>query len=373
MARPTTDYVNLIASNLRDRYKTGFPILKELVQNADDAGATALAFGYHAGFASAADHALLQGPALWILNNGRFLASDREAILSFGLNAKAAEAGAIGKFGLGMKSVFHLCESFFYVAHDGHQVFREIWNPWLQDVGSTSMHEQWENITERDLTCLRAVADAQQEVKSDTTWFMLWVPLRMHAHIAIDDGRGKAAIIDRYPGESGGQDLDFFTEPNIYQRIGALLPLLRNLQRVRFGGTSMLRAFDVRLELNAGARRLDHVTDGVQMAGVVCDDRPDNEQLHFLARQYAPARIEPLVLLLDAPGWHKSMAMLGNGKRGQVPDKATPEGAVLLGHADKRQGRLILQWAVFLPTEELRFSYEARIPNSSREYRIVLQ
>lgn len=45
----TTDYVNQIAINLRGRYKSGFPILKELVQNADDAGAKSLAFGFHAG------------------------------------------------------------------------------------------------------------------------------------------------------------------------------------------------------------------------------------------------------------------------------------------------------------------------------------
>jgi hypothetical protein len=31
--------VNLITDNLRDRYKDPFSILKELVQNADDAGA----------------------------------------------------------------------------------------------------------------------------------------------------------------------------------------------------------------------------------------------------------------------------------------------------------------------------------------------
>jgi len=45
----TTDYVNQIAINLRDRYRRGLPILKELVQNADDAGAKSLAFGFHPG------------------------------------------------------------------------------------------------------------------------------------------------------------------------------------------------------------------------------------------------------------------------------------------------------------------------------------
>ena len=97
-----TDYINQIATTLRDRYRSGFPILKELVQNADDAGAQALAFGYHAGHGIEADHMLLQGPALWVLNDGAFKESDARAIRSFGLNAKAGDAGAIGKFGLGM-------------------------------------------------------------------------------------------------------------------------------------------------------------------------------------------------------------------------------------------------------------------------------
>ncbi len=35
----TTDHINLITDNLRDRYDNGFPILKELIQNADDAKA----------------------------------------------------------------------------------------------------------------------------------------------------------------------------------------------------------------------------------------------------------------------------------------------------------------------------------------------
>jgi hypothetical protein len=68
-----SDHINLIAANLRDRYKSGFPILKELIQNADDASAVSLVFGYHAGFSGLSQHPLLQGPALWVLNDGEAL------------------------------------------------------------------------------------------------------------------------------------------------------------------------------------------------------------------------------------------------------------------------------------------------------------
>ncbi|MBK6436646.1 MAG: hypothetical protein IPF83_12885 [Rhodanobacteraceae bacterium] len=96
----TTDYVNQIAINLRDRYRSGFPILKELVQNADDAGAKSLAFGFHPGHGAAADHMLLKGPALWVLNDGGSRQRSPRNSRSFGLNAKAGDSGAIGKFGL---------------------------------------------------------------------------------------------------------------------------------------------------------------------------------------------------------------------------------------------------------------------------------
>lgn len=372
MAKFTTDYVNLIASNLRDRYRSGFPILKELVQNADDAGATRLAFGCHPGFSSGADHMLLQGPGFWILNNGRFEPSDRQAIHSFGLNAKAANSGVIGKFGLGMKSVFHLCESFFYVASDGQELYQEILNPWLQDAGSSPMHQQWDHITERDLACLRGVAAAQPEIREWASWFLLWVPLRRHDHVASLDGFKTAAIIDHFPGEVGAERLDFLTDPDTDQRIGALLPLLRNLEKVRFDGSETARHFHVHLQLGAGSSRLDHATDDVRMVGLVSDDRPSDENFRFLARQFATRGQDSLLKLMDAPSWPKSMAIVEGGKRGQVADKARPEGAVLIGHADKRIGRLVVQWAVFLPTEEVRFTYVARIPDSSREYRIVL-
>jgi len=87
-----------ITDNLRNRYEDGFPVLKELIQNADDAGARRLLFGWHPGFgADAVDHPLLTGPALWFLNDGTIKPGDLEGLCAFGINSKAVDAGQMGK------------------------------------------------------------------------------------------------------------------------------------------------------------------------------------------------------------------------------------------------------------------------------------
>ena len=73
----TANYVNLIADNLRDRYGNGFPILKELIQNADDAKARTLIFGSHPGFPDASNP-LLKGSGFWCFNDGEFKKKDVE-------------------------------------------------------------------------------------------------------------------------------------------------------------------------------------------------------------------------------------------------------------------------------------------------------
>jgi len=50
--------INIIADNLRDRYKNGFAVLKEIIQNADDAASPAgrdvqLDFGFSVGLPDA--------------------------------------------------------------------------------------------------------------------------------------------------------------------------------------------------------------------------------------------------------------------------------------------------------------------------------
>jgi hypothetical protein len=124
---PVAAVINLIRENLNDRYRRGFPVIKELIQNADDAGATRFDFGVSPGLPHAS-HSLLQGPALVVANNGRFTDEDATAINSIGLSNKPAEHGTIGKFGLGLKSIFHFCEAFFY-CHSEQEVLRLV-NPW---------------------------------------------------------------------------------------------------------------------------------------------------------------------------------------------------------------------------------------------------
>ncbi|MEA1053306.1 hypothetical protein U5801_26400, partial [Lamprobacter modestohalophilus] len=57
------EVVQRLRNDLGDRYKRGFPVLKELIQNADDAEATHVVFALIPGL-DEAQHPLLQGDAL---------------------------------------------------------------------------------------------------------------------------------------------------------------------------------------------------------------------------------------------------------------------------------------------------------------------
>jgi hypothetical protein len=115
------DVATLFRTNLQDRYKDDNAILKELIQNADDAGASCLHIGLVMELPRT-NHPLLNGPGLFVLNNGLFKDKDAVAIRWMGLNYKSSDTSTIGKFGYGLKSVFHLCEAFFFLSSGALQV-----------------------------------------------------------------------------------------------------------------------------------------------------------------------------------------------------------------------------------------------------------
>ncbi|XP_054849088.1 sacsin-like [Eublepharis macularius] len=107
-------FLKYLQSILR-KYPDGGQILKELVQNADDASAKDVIliyderkFGtqrlFSEGLASA------QGPALLAYNDGLFSEADWDGIQSPGLSHKVDDPSTVGRFGLGFNSVYHITD-----------------------------------------------------------------------------------------------------------------------------------------------------------------------------------------------------------------------------------------------------------------------
>ena len=104
-------------SSLLKEYRDGLAILKELVQNADDAEATEVKFIYDERQNS--DHRValfddtmkdLQGPALWAYNDANFTEDDFHNIIKLGGKTKETATNKIGKFGLGFNAVYNLTD-----------------------------------------------------------------------------------------------------------------------------------------------------------------------------------------------------------------------------------------------------------------------
>ena len=368
-----SDHINLIADNLRDRYKSGFPILKELIQNADDAKARRLVFGLHPGFKGHASHPLLQGPGLWLLNDGQFKREDERAIRSFGLNTKAGESGSIGKFGLGMKSVFHLCEAFFYVAYDGQRHVDVLLNPWSDPGGEDFFHQSWDQVGAQDFDALRGVLAQEQLDKGCESWFLMWIPLRRREHVPQKDGKPYGGIIDKYPGDAGSNEMQDLFDGKLSRKIRSVVPLLRNLESIEFASAVEAQAFKVQILFDEATHRVDHSSAELVSTGSVSDGGASKGKLRFRVQQKALAGKLPFSRFQKLDVWPKTGRLNSDGIREPVPDKSEAEGAVLVSSApaDGDRAKLVIDWAVFLPMEE-GLSYEYLLDKSLQQYRIVL-
>jgi hypothetical protein len=113
------DIIEQLRHNLeRYPFEDGFTVLRELLQNADDAKASLVAIRLLPGWREA-KNPLLRGAGLLLVNDGTFDAESAEGMQTFGGSAKATDNEAVGRFGLGQKSVFHLCDAFIVLPY-GH-------------------------------------------------------------------------------------------------------------------------------------------------------------------------------------------------------------------------------------------------------------
>ena len=173
-------------TQLLENYKAGLPFTKELLQNADDARAKKLICGISDKFVTdSLIHPLFKTPGVFILNDGEFTERDNKFFNKF-KGSKADSGECIGRFGLGLKSVFHFCEAFFFIS-DSHskkpEVFSKVGfrNPWCpDDDDDEKIHIDWEDEFNEDLIAknLNEFVKPWVEQNEFKNWFLIWVPLR---------------------------------------------------------------------------------------------------------------------------------------------------------------------------------------------------
>ena len=115
-------------SNILKEYKDGLTIIKEMIQNADDAEATEINILYDARhhttekllFKGMADS---HGPALVVHNNSTFTHEDFENITKLAGATKFNKPLKIGKFGIGFCSVYHITDVPSFVSGEWLYIF----------------------------------------------------------------------------------------------------------------------------------------------------------------------------------------------------------------------------------------------------------
>ena len=136
-SEPLTTRLNRILREYKDT-----SVIQELLQNADDAGATEVAVYYdtrehdssHLFFPGMANS---YGPALLFYNNAEFTEEDFESIRKIAGETKMSKHLKIGKFGVGFCSVYHITDVPSFVSGENFVVF----DPTLQCLGKEIKNE----------------------------------------------------------------------------------------------------------------------------------------------------------------------------------------------------------------------------------------
>lgn len=203
----------------------------------------------------------------------------------------------------------------------------------------------------------------------------MWIPLRRKSHKQNDLGGEVGAIVERYPGDAGSDELHFLRNGDLEKSLGFVLPLLKHLRVIEHVGDNTFPGFTIRIESNDNVR-LDHKTPNLKISGRVVGSSSTELIIKFSGVQLAPADDDPAATnferLRTLESWPKSFRLNEQRQFEQVRDKSRAEAAVALQAIEGEAGRLSMDWAVFLPMEEGQNTYSVPIPGTSRQYRFVL-
>jgi hypothetical protein len=319
------DIVEHLRHNLeRYPYGDGFPVFRELLQNADDAEAKTVALHLLEGWPEARNP-LLQGPGLLLVNDGKFEKRHAKGMQTLGSSVKALDEAAVGRFGLGQKSVFHLCDA-FVVVPDGYGALAPfVENPFEELGRPGDPCLLWTSVAKADAARLWA---AGATILPGRQRLNLWLPLRRPNLRPKPKSNGIVAS-DIAP-ESLAPLAD-------RQKLAELLAALRHVRRI----SVVIGAAKVELDrrdaprmngytLKPGDRRFG----GPMGAGLASLGR-ERRAVDDFCRDLRQSASWPQTTDRDTDE--------------QEPQKATPHGAVILVNDAEAKAELAGDWAVLLP------------------------
>ncbi len=331
--------------DLLDGYGNAPSILKELIQNAEDADATTFEI-IHFGSSDSAPHPLLKGPALCVVNNGPFKKEHREGIFSIGIGSKAADDERIGRFGKGLKSVFSLCEAFFVLGSpqstegwDQHVWFMNVYRDWRHADWNPEFHSNRPAIQEHLYTKLKSVGWDQGK------WLAFWFPLRRGDQLR--DEKGPVYPIHHWGGpeeKHPGENERFTEELGIHFRdIARRTILLRNLKSFCFRAAESSQKLSFAFSEHSVRRSL--IKDQVPLEEVR-GDIAGCETVHYrgLVGQLQDSQFADLHGRSD---WPTTIDPTGNSD--SVGVKGVPHFGSVFSTTPSEKAELTIDWAVFLP------------------------
>ena len=357
IVRSPLDEIKAIQTLLADVYKDagdGRTLFRELVQNADDAGAQRLTLTVLERGWPHADNSLLRGPALLVANDGPFPDKDREALHKAIGGSKEDDVAKIGTFGIGLKSVFHICEAFLYIGASQSEWRAGVLNPWFgtgEKGNADPLHPDWDIVGKEDGARLRvSMTDLLGETDNG---LLLWIPLRLNEHDRGADGR-RFWLGDHCP---RSQELcSWFgrSTPTVL-----LLTQCGHLQTIDAQRASSPETLGDSVTLMRVARRTERWLGRYRDKSPRFPERAFEGEIVSGVSKWSVVGIESLGSkslrdLRSRPDWPQSIESW-NGRYATVPRKALAHAAVTVlrpvdGDADQLGTRL--RWAVFLPLDD---------------------
>lgn len=353
--------VNSLKANLDERYKEFFCIVQELLQNADDASATSIIIGQLDHLSE--KHRLCRIPGIFVMNNGPVSDSDLNHIFSIADSNKGSEEEKIGKFGLGMKSVFHLCESFFIFGYQSsgisENVIAEFFDPWDNETNPEAMpepHPQWrKEFNESRLELWQTVNDKLKEFHDfGRDWFALWLPLRQRDQC----NGGSGALLDYYPLDSNAKE--WFTIEE-FRKVAAMMPFFKHLRKIHFAAGELEKFGILELITENGTTFTGNSRN--EWFGMIVSDKGIIGKHSFHGWEYyGNKELEELRQSAQWPAaqrWDDSLRQWSEQK-----DKTSPHAAVCYCAEElpQRNGSLTVQECVFLPLSEMRQTLSLPLP-----------